>query len=141
MLALTILYEIHDIHRFPRVQDFLSKRMKTIDRMIKALSAQPERERDEYSLRNIYDLMSGYLEAYFEQRILYNVINRYRTNLRMNSLDKLRSIDVSKLSKLQQLYGQTSRKGSRHSQPQGSVPPTYAELCEHVEVLRVDFKF
>jgi hypothetical protein len=82
----------------------------------------PTQERDEYSLLNIYDLMSGYLEAYFEQRILFKVTNRYRPNLRMNGLDRLHSIDVSKLSQLQKLYGQTSRKGSRHSQPQGSVP-------------------
>ena len=62
-------------------------------------------------------------------------------NLRMHSLDRLRSIDGDKLSQLQSLYGKTSRKGSRHSQPRGSVPPTYDELCEHVEILRVDFKF
>jgi len=117
----------------------MSKRLKSIKERMRALSRSPDLQRDEYFVRNVYDLISGYLESYFEQKILLNVINRYRRNLRMDSIDRLLEIDESKLLSLQALYTQTSRKGSRHSQPTGSPPPTYDELRGHFRLMSSDF--
>lgn len=119
----------------------LSRLTKEINRRINDLADQNEDEIDTFELRNIYDLMSGYLESFVELRVFGNIINRYRPNIRMNSLDKMKDFEAEKLDELINLYKQTSRKGSRHSQPVGAQPPKYSELKEHFEILKTNFNY
>ncbi|MEW6291028.1 MAG: AAA family ATPase [Thermodesulfobacteriota bacterium] len=113
----------------------LSKRFREIQDRMNALSTETEKQADTFGLRNIYDLMSGYLESYVEIRIFKNVINRYRPNIRMHSLNRLTEFNPAALAPIIELYGQTSRKGSRHSQPAGAPEPTYTEILGHYGVL------
>ena len=109
----------------------LARRKKTIEKRIKDADNSRDYQTDEFYLRNIYDLISGYIESYVEIKIFKDVINRYRPNIRMNSLVNLLDFNPAVLTPIIALYNQTSRKGSRHSQPMGSPPPTYRELKEH----------
>jgi len=52
----------------------------------------------------------------------------------VDSLDKIKDFEVEKLGALINRYKQTSKKGSRHSQPVGTQPPKYSELKEQKEV-------
>jgi predicted ATPase len=82
---------------------------------------------NEYEIRNVYDLLSGYLESIVEIKIFKSVISRYRPNIRMNSLNKI-EWGNNIISDVIHLYSKTSRKGSRHSQPIGIQTPTLAGL-------------
>lgn len=53
----------------------------------------------------------------------------------MHSLDQLKGLQTELIDSSMELYEQTSRKGSRHSQPVGGQPPKYAELVAHVDQL------
>ena len=117
----------------------LKKRLQAINKRMTTLSKESELQQDEYFLRNIYDLISGYLESYVEIKLFKNVINRYRPNIRMHSLDKLCDFDAETVMPILELYQQTSRKGSRHSQPTGTPTPTYAELQDHYAQFRESF--
>lgn len=87
---------------------------------------------DEYEIRNIYDLLSGYLESFVEVKIFKSVISRYRPNIRINSLNKVKwNNDL--ISEVTHLFNKTSRKGSRHSQPIGIQTPTLDGLLKDKE--------
>ena len=58
----------------------------------------------------------------------------------MHSLDKLKNIDVEFIDKITKLYQQTSKKGSRHSQPIGVQGPAYSDLLDDVKKIKEDFK-
>ncbi len=58
----------------------------------------------------------------------------------MHSLNRLLEFDTDLITPLFELYGHTSRKGSRHSQPPGTPDPTYAELTEHYGELTENYK-
>lgn len=120
-------------------QQELSKIYKEIDKRIKEFKSVDPDSINIMELRNVYDLISGYLETYVEGKIFKDIITRYRPNIRMHSLDKMDSFDYEKIKKLLSLYNQTSRKGSRHSQPTGSPLPKYAELLKHHEELKMEF--
>ena len=82
---------------------------------------------DEFEIRNIYDSLSGYLESFVEVKIFNSVISRYRPNIRIKSLNKVKwNNDI--IEEVIQLYNKTSRKGSRHDQPIGIQTPTLAGL-------------
>ena len=84
---------------------------------------------DEYEIRNIYDLLSGYLESFVEVEIFKSVISRYRPNIRINSLNKVKwNNDI--INEVIRWFNKTSRKGSRHSQPIGIQPPTLDALLK-----------
>lgn len=117
----------------------LSKKMKTIKGRMSALSKNPTLQNDEYFLRNVYDIISGYLESYVEIKLFKNVINRYRPNIRMHSLDRIANFNAEAIKPIMALYNQTSRKGSRHSQPAGAPSPTYDELTKHYDQLLKEF--
>ena len=117
----------------------LSKKMKTVNDRMSNLSKNPALQKDEYHLRNVYDIISGYIESYVEIRLFKNVINRYRPNIRMHSLDKLAEFNAEAIKPIMELYNQTSRKGSRHSHPAGAPSPTYDELIKHCDQLRKEF--
>jgi hypothetical protein len=87
---------------------------------------------DEYEIRNVYDLLSGYLESFVEVEIFKSVISRYRPNIRINSLNKVKwNKDI--ISEVIRLFNKTSRKVSRHSQPIGIQTPTLNGLLKHKE--------
>ena len=112
---------------------------KEIDNRIKVFKQSEESSISIMDMRNVYDLISGYLETYVEGKIFKNIITRYRPNIRMQSLEKIESLDTEKIKKLMTLYNQTSRKGSRHSQPIGTPPPKYPDLLKHYEELKTEF--
>ncbi|WP_026962302.1 AAA family ATPase [Alicyclobacillus herbarius] len=122
-------------------KNVMKKKLDEIERRMKILSQRNEGDISEWELRNIYDLMSGYIEDYVEIILLKNIINRYRPNIRMHTLGSLESIDTSAIKGILDLYNQTSRKGSRHSQPIGAPVPTYAELVQHVAVLKSQYHY
>ncbi len=119
----------------------LKKLIVEVQRRMEKIETNGENNADILELRNIYDLMSGYIESYVEIKIFKNIINRYRPNIRMNSLEKMKDFEDEKLTDLIDLYKQTSRKGSRHSQPVGTQPPKYLELKEHFKILKTNFNF
>jgi DNA repair exonuclease SbcCD ATPase subunit len=117
----------------------LKDRMKKIDSKMQELSTETQEEIDEYDLRNVYDLMSGYLEDYVEKVYFKNVISRYRPNIRMQTLGNLKDIDTSVIDNVLKLYKRTSRKGARHSQPLGVKDPQYSELVNDIKELKENF--
>lgn len=123
-----ILFE-HDI--LLGTDNELSRRIKVIKERMQNLNSNEELQKDIYFLRNVYDLISGYLESYVEIKVFCNVINRYRPNIRMHSLDRLEKFNYDIVKSLMPLYHQTSRKGSRHSHPSGAPEPNYDELKGH----------
>ncbi len=120
-------------------QQELSKILKEIDKRMKEFKLVDADSINIMELRNVYDLISGYLETYVEGKIFKDIISRYRPNIRMHSLDKMDSLDYNKIKKILSLYNQTSRKGSRHSQPIGSPKPKYLDLSKHYDELKNDF--
>jgi len=114
----------------------LKTKLKEIEKRMKDFSGRSVQEISEFELRNVYDLMSGYIEDYVEIVFFKNVINRYRPNIRMGSLDQLKGLQTDIIDVIMEMYNQTSRKGSRHSQPVGAQPPKYNELVIHVQKLK-----
>ncbi len=112
-----------------KVFDEMKKRMK-------GLSNKPEQDLSEYELREVYNLMSGYLETYVEVKLFKEIVTRYRPNIRMHSLERFKEVDFSIIDDLIDLYAQTSRKGSRHSQPLPAPAPKYPELVKDFEHLK-----
>ncbi|MEF7439955.1 AAA family ATPase [Paenibacillus lautus] len=119
----------------------MKERHREINKRIQSFKQRSILDITEYELRNVYDLMSGYLEDYVEQKLLSGIISRYRPNIRMNSVDSLKGIESELIDELCELYEQTSRKGSRHSQPIGAPKPLYEELLSHFELLDLKFKY
>ncbi|UUZ79319.1 hypothetical protein LJK88_29625 [Paenibacillus sp. P26] len=119
----------------------MKERHKEITRRIQLFKQKSELDILEYELRNVYDLMSGYLEDYVEQKLLSGIISRYRPNIRMNSIVSLKGIKDELIDELCELYEQTSRKGSWHSQPLGAPKPSFDELLVHFQNLEQRFKF
>jgi hypothetical protein len=94
---------------------------------------------DLINMRNIYDLISGYLEDYIEKIYFRNIISRYRPNLRMQSLSELSNLDTSIIPEISKLFEKSSRRCSRHSQPAMRKKPTYFEL--EIDINTIESKF
>lgn len=119
----------------------LKERMANIDSSIKEISEVSEHLIPEYKLKNVYDLISGYLEDYVEVVYLKNIINRYRPNIPMHSLENLKSIQLGFIDNILSFYEKTSRLGTRHSQPHGTICPNYQNLLDDVRDLKQNFKY
>jgi len=119
----------------------LKKRLTKIGERIKLLSKREEDEIDLLDIQNVYDLISGYLEDFVEVIIFKDVINRYRTNIRMNSLDRLEETDFDEIKEVFDFYKRISRKCSRHSHPPGTPEPKLSELEGHFEELCECFNY
>ena len=119
----------------------LKERLKKIDSKMTEFSKKKPGEINEYDMRNVYDLISGYLEDYTEKVYFKNVISRYRPNIRMESLGDLKDLDTSVIDDVLKLYKRTSRRGSRHSQPGGVKKPKYEELIKDVKTLKDSYKW
>jgi hypothetical protein len=109
-----------------RAQKHIQERLAVIE-----AAAQP----GEDVVRNVYDLLSRYIENAVEVFLLKEVVGRYRPNIRIQSLPKVRWNDTV-VNKLVELYNRTSRKGTRHSQPPSVPSPTRNEcLMDGQEIL------
>jgi len=117
----------------------LRDRLKKIDSKMSTLSKKEPVKINEYDIRNVYDLMSGYLEDYVEKVYFKNVISRYRPNIRMLTLGDLKDLDTSIIGDVLTLYERTSRRGARHSQPPEVKKPKYEELVNDVKELKNKF--
>ena len=91
-------------------------------------------------LGQTYDLMSGCIEDYVEKEILKGIIGRYRPNIRMESISDLKSIDQQKIDNAANIYGKTSRYGTRHSQPEGAPRPSLEQLQKDFQQLETTLK-
>jgi energy-coupling factor transporter ATP-binding protein EcfA2 len=111
-------------------------RIKEIDKRISLLEEKNQKgdNIDNFEIGNVYDLLSGFLECFVEYKILKNVINRYRSNIRMESLPKIKW-DEGKIAETMRLFHKTSRKGTRHSQPKEEPKPTLSDLLEDKRAL------
>lgn len=120
----------------------LSNRIKEINKRMKNFESLDQKNISEYELRNVYDLISGYLENYLAVIMLSDIVGRYRSNIRMDSLDKLKNLDNNSLDKMMELYKQSSLKGSRHGMVTSAEVenPSYLELVSHVNELKDNFK-
>jgi predicted ATPase len=119
----------------------LKKVYEEIERRLKLLSEKNEQDISEYELKEIYNIMSGYLESFVEVVLFKEVVTRYRPNIRMNSLDRVKEIDLSIIDDLMNLYNHTSRKCSRHSHPVPVPSPKYNELLNDFKHLRDKYSY
>lgn len=107
-----------------------------IEKRMRELSKKDIIDIDDMDLSGVYDLISGCLENYVENKLLNGLIGRYRPNIRMYSLQELKSIDDNIVDKIYDLYNNTSRYGNRHDAPLGLLPPSYDNLKTHYEVFK-----
>jgi hypothetical protein len=114
----------------------LKNTIKEIEKRLSEMDKKKDLQSDIYCIKNLYDLMSGYLESYVEFYLLKDVINRYRPNIRMNSLSKLNSFDSIQLKTIMQIYEETSRKCARHSQPIGVPAASFADAKTSLEIIK-----
>ena len=121
--------------------DELKKVYKEIEKRLNLLSKKDEQSISEYELKEIYNLMSGYLESFVEVILFKEVVTRYRANIRMHSLDRLKETDFSIIDDLMNLHNKTSRKCSRHSHPIPTPIPKYKELLVDFEHLKEKYCF
>jgi len=116
--------------------DELKKVYKEIEKRLNLLSKKDEQSISEYELKEIYNLMSGYLESFVEVILFKEVVTRYRANIRMHSLDRVKEVDLSIIDDLMNLHNKTSRKCSRHSHPIPTPAPKYNELLNDFKHLK-----
>jgi len=119
----------------------MKKTYEEITKKMKILQGKTEDEISEFELREVYNLMSGYLEYYVEKKLLKDIISRYRPHIRMHNIVKLKDLRSDIIEELAKLYEQTSRKGSRHSHPIEAPKPTLSELINHYKILEANFKY
>ena len=119
----------------------LKKVYEEMEKRLKSLSKKDEQNISEYELKEIYNLMSGYLESFVEVKLFKEVVIRYRANIRMHSLGRVKGTDLSIIDDLMSLYNKTSRKCSRHSQPIPAPAPKYNELLIDFEHLKDNYCF
>lgn len=121
---------------FGKDKEYTDKK-KIIDRRMTDFSKEKDKSKISIiDLSAVYDLMSGCLEAYVENKLLYGIISRYRSNIRMDNLDDLKKMDIDKLDKVNTLYRKTSRFGNRHDRPTPAILPNYGELEKHYELFK-----
>ena len=116
--------------------DELKKVYKEIEKRLNLFSKKDEQSISEHELKEIYNLMSGYLESFVEVMLFKEVVTRYRANIRMHSLDRIKGTDLSIIDDLMNLYNRTSRKCSRHSHPTPTPAPKYNELLNDFKHLK-----
>ena len=107
-----------------------------IKKKMEILEKMKPNEIDKYEISSVYDLISGCLESYVENRLLNGLISRYRPNIRMFSLLDLKTINNDLIDKIYNLYDDTSRYGNRHSSPYEVLPPTYEKLEEDYKLFK-----
>ena len=117
----------------------LKDRLKKIDSKLQEFSNKKGQGIDDLDLRNVYDLISGYLEDYVEKVYFKNVISRYRPNIRMQTLQDLKNLDTNIIENISTLYDKASRRCLRHSQPSETRKPNYNDLLNDVKELKEKF--
>ncbi|MHA1703517.1 MAG: AAA family ATPase [Promethearchaeota archaeon] len=91
-------------------------------------------------IRQVYDMMSGYLETWVEAHLLHKTVIRYRPNVRMNNLPKIAQIDKAVFQDVCDLYERCSRRCERHSHPTDSPAPEYNEMLADYKKLEENYK-
>jgi len=119
----------------------LKSRFEFIESKIKELSSNDAGTVNEYEIKGIYDLISGFLEDFVEKVYFKNIISRFRPNIMMNSLSRLEYMDTSRISQISDFYEKTSRMCSRHSQPEDVEKPTLSGLVADFDKLKKDYKW
>lgn len=94
------------------------------------------KEVDEYDIASVYDLMSGCLESFVENKLLKGLIGRYRPNIRMFGLPELKRLDNDLIDDIYSLYNTTSRYGNRHSSPVEALKAEYSKLKDDYELFK-----
>jgi len=120
---------IHPEARLGNTAD-LKRRRRNIEKRIREMKLQAKVSEPE--VRNVYDMLSSYIEAAVEVSLFKEVVGRYRPNIRIQSLRKIQW-DNDAVHRLVELYNRTSRKGTRHSQPAPVPQPTTNELIRDSE--------
>jgi len=91
---------------------------------------------------DVYCVMSRYLESYTGIRLLGDVIGKFRSNVRMESLINItESITKERVEEISELYRSTNRRCNRHSQPDPVPDPTLADLERDYKELITKFKY
>ncbi|GAB6108030.1 AAA family ATPase [Fusibacter bizertensis] len=85
----------------------------------------------------MYSELSGYLEDYFEKKIIDGIITRHRNNIRMHSVINLKDINKDgQLDSLNELYEKTSKFCNRHSQTLSQKKADYQDIMIDYPVFR-----
>ena len=116
----------------------LKKVLIKIDKKMVELSEISQHSEDDIS--PIYDLISRYLEYYVELVLLKDVVHRHRSHIRMTSLKDLK-LEPDIIQEIIKIQRRTSRKGVRHSQPDGVVPAKYDDLLKDYKYLKEKLKY
>lgn len=116
------------------------KRIRDLWRDIESLKDEDVHEM-KFKIGTIYTEISGYLEDYFERKVLCGVIARHRHNIRMGSIPKLYNLNADgKLKRIDELYKKTNQFSSRHSRSDYQKDPTYTNIktdyTEFLEIIR-----
>jgi len=105
------------------------ERIQKIMKEIEELNAKPDLVEMRSKIAYMYSEMSGYLEDYFEKKILGGIITRHRNNIRMHSVKNLKDINKNgQLDILNELYGRTSRFCNRHAQTLSQKEADYKDI-------------
>ncbi|MGV8155201.1 MAG: AAA family ATPase [Alkaliphilus sp.] len=105
------------------------KRIQDIMEEIKELRGKLNLVEMRSKIAYMYSEMSGYLEDYFEKKILGGIITRHRNNIRMHSVKNLKDINKNgQLDILNELYGRTSRFCNRHAQTLSQKEADYKDI-------------
>jgi len=109
----------------------LKSRKKRIDKLWKEIEELKTKDINEMSFKigTIYTEISGYLEDYFERKVLCGVVARHRHNIRMGSIPKLYDLNSDGiLQRIDELYKKTNQFSNRHSKSDYQKQPTYTNI-------------
>lgn len=105
------------------------KRIENTMKDIETLRAKPDLVEMRGRIAYMYSELSGYLEDYFEKKIMDGIITRHRNNIRMHSVIKLKDINKDgQLETLNELYEKTSKFCNRHSQTLSQKKADYKDI-------------
>jgi predicted ATPase len=115
---------------------FNERALKIKENRLKRLMSEIEELREKLDLVEMrgkiaymYSEMSGYLEDYFEKKMLRGIITRHRNNIRMHSVITLTDLNKDgQLEKLNELYEKTSKFCNRHSQTLSQKKADYKDI-------------
>ena len=113
------------------------KRIEKTMEDIEVLRAKPDLVEMRGKIAYMYSELSGYLEDYFEKKILGGIITRHRNNIRMHSVINLKDINKDgQLDTLNKLYEKTSKFCNRHSQTLSQKKADYKDIMIDYPVFR-----
>jgi len=123
-------------------KQWLKKRYKKIQDKMEKFENGTLDKNDEDEIRNVYDLISGYLENYLSVVLLSDIIGKFRSHTRMTKLNELKNLDKDKIDKMSGLFKKTNSMCSRHGTLTSAETkkPSHSELLKDIEEFNNDFK-